>query len=524
MQDLAMNPDRLFPPIGYEPEGYNDSLYWRRTEVFDAFSHYMNAKNMDDARRCYVRLLNILPYPNDLARNCILVAYGGGKDSSYMVAFVRLIQLLIFKEYGATFRLRIATNRHAGMPTAVMENMHRVYDVLGLYDDLDVELLLIDGNEVQTFDVNSPLPEHVTRRNRLDILMTGHRCQGDARPTFCNACNLSMVNSFGVAISHGDGIDVIITGDSMDEQRAYAAWIRRIARKFELPKPKFDKGFVGFLKATDRISNHYFSDIYGEHSAEIQARRVKAEGITRNPVFFSIYQDTAYQAGEHWEILTDFLGFRFDELAFSFTESDCANPALMAHLRGLKAQHIHARNYEEGIAEYVKFAVHLMRQKDFPEPLIETVKRRYHNPESIQIMRNKLARYAKEVYDLSKEQIICMLYSPFTQKGKHLSSYIMRETPELSPHLRLIHLLLTSPDISKNSGTLQRLEDRLTELSGLSLQQLRSLYHADLTSNGPSPDSQTPISIVLNDDPHKGVIETRHRPDGPVVLEMISGR
>jgi hypothetical protein len=70
------------------------------------------------------------------------------------------------------------------------------------------------------------------------------------------------------------------------------------------------------------------------------------------------------------EMLTGFLGFRFDDLAFSFTESDCGNPALMAHLRGLKAERLFRRSYDEGMAEYIAFALDLMRRKDFPPQLV----------------------------------------------------------------------------------------------------------------------------------------------------------
>lgn len=43
---------------------------------------------------------------------------------------------------------------------------------------------------------------------------------------------------------------------------------------------------------------------------------------------------------QRWPLLTEFLGFRFDDLAFHFSESDCANPLLMAHMRGLQAQYV----------------------------------------------------------------------------------------------------------------------------------------------------------------------------------------
>lgn len=205
------------------------SLAALRDEAYEALRAALPAANLEEALRCSARLQAALPDRALLDRNLVMVAYGGGKDSSYTLAFVRAMQLILFRVHGSTFRLRVATNRHAGMPRAVLENVHREYQALMLYQDPDCELLLVDGDEVSAFDVDSPQREHVVRRNRLDILMTGHRTFADGRPTFCNACNLSVFNSFGVAAAYGPGADLIITGDSQEEQRQYTAWVGRLA-------------------------------------------------------------------------------------------------------------------------------------------------------------------------------------------------------------------------------------------------------------------------------------------------------
>ena len=206
-----------------------------RNQAFMALRAAMPPANMEAALKCSARLEAALPHTERLDRNLVMVAYGGGKDSSYTLAFVRAMQLILFRAYGTTFRLRVATNRHAGMPRAVLENVERAYLALQLTTDPDCELLLIDGNEVTPFDVDAPQRADVIRRNRLDILMTGHRTFADGRPTFCNACNLSVFNSFGVAAAHGDGADVIITGDSQQEQRQYTAWVSKLARRLARP-------------------------------------------------------------------------------------------------------------------------------------------------------------------------------------------------------------------------------------------------------------------------------------------------
>lgn len=491
--------------------------------------------NLEAASRCCARLLDELPHREQLDRNLVLVAYGGGKDSSYTLAFVRAMQLILFRVHGATFRLRVATNRHAGMPRAVMENIDRAYRGLRLTEDPDCELLLIDGNEVTTFDVDAPQREHVVRRNRLDILMTGHRTLADGRPTFCNACNLSVVNSFGLAASFGGGADLIITGDSQQEQRQYTAWVGRLARRLDpgaRPSQETSQatsqatsrrnGIGRLLSQVDGIARSYFADIHGPEAADAIAERRVANDVPDGLRFFSIYSDTEYAADAHREILTDLLGFEFDDIAFNFTESDCGNPALMAHLRGLKCDRVYQRSYAEGMAEYVEFALDLMRKKDIPADLIELMRVRYEGPAAVARMRRAANEYALETFGLTETQLICMAYSPFADKGAGLEEYLEREHPVLADRTGDIHAMLA--DESREDSLLA---DDLEHISGLEPPQLRVLYRSPVRRSG-RPDGigsgAGVIDVVLAGDPHKAVIQTRHTRNGPNTFEQISGR
>jgi hypothetical protein len=499
------------------------SVATRREETFRALRTAMPPANMESALRCSARLQAVLPDPRRLERNLVMVAYGGGKDSSYTLAFVRAMQLIMYRVYGGTFRLRVATNRHAGMPRAVLENVDREYRALGLSDDPDCELLLIDGHEVSSFDVNAPQREHVIRRNRLDILMTGHRTFADGRPTFCNACNLSVVNSFGLGAAYGEGADLIITGDSPEEQREYAVWVGRLARRLD-PGARGAKGtgLGRFLSRADQIAQSYFADIYGEDAADTIAERRVTTQVPERLRFFSIYDDTAYTARDHMELLTGFLGFRFDDMAFSFTESDCGNPALMAHLRGLKCERVFGRSYAEGLAEYVSFALGLMRKKDFPPELIERMRQRYAGPDAASRMRQVAGGYALETFALTEEQLICMAYSPFAGKGAGLAEFFRREHPALAGRVGEIGALLAGGGAGDPA-----LAAALTRISGLELRQLRVLYGSpvrQLGAAGQAGAGTEVIDAVLAGDPHKAVIRTRHAPDGPDTLEQISGR
>lgn len=446
----------------------------------------------------------------------VLVGFGGGKDSSYTVAFVRAMQLIIAERHGRVFLLRAATNWHAGMPKAVMENIDRTYRALAMDNDPACELLLIEGCTVLPFRSDAPRSKRVTARNRVDILMTGHRTQADGRPTFCNACNLSVANSFGVAAAHGAGADVIITGDSAEEQRAYTAWISRLSRQVPRRNRAHQAGgFPQVLGALDDVAQAYFRDIHGPGTESQDAGRGVASEAPSGLRFFSIYEETAYDAGSHWNLLTGHLGFEFDELAFNFTESDCANPALMAHLRGLKCQYLFDRDYREGLREYVDFALRLMGRKDFPQRLIDHMADRYADADAHVNLRTRVNAFARDVYGLSEQQLICMVHSPFTAEGAGLSRYLEGQAPQLVQHELSIRGLLANIGRS-DSASSAALAVELESLSGLQLNQLQVLYAGDL---------QPPlVQDILRGDPHKERIRTRHAPAGPDVTETLSGR
>lgn len=490
-----------------------------RAECLTDIRDVLSSENYEGATRCAMRLYDELPDKQRLDANVVLVAYGGGKDSSYTLAFVRTMQLVLFRLHGNTFHMRVATNRHAGMPDSVTRNIHRAYKALHLYDDPDCELLLIDGHQVREFDPDLPQASDVVERNRLDILMAGHRTAADGRPTFCNACNLSMVNSFGLAAGHRDGVDLIITGDSQQEQRDYYLWVSRLARRFGLQPPQGTKpGFKSFLETLDNVSQAYFTDIHGAENHETVNDHSIHSGVRTGLRFFSIYDDTAYASGDHWELLTEFLHFTFDDIAFSFTESDCANPALMAHLRALKSERRHGQSYEAGLAEYVDFAVSLMHQKEFPSQLVAMMRDRYDG--NAASMRARMDEYAYQAYGLSDEQLVTMVYAPFTGKAAALEEYLEAEQADMVSYAPAIRELLEGSAHDGDTVLVKRLEN----LSGLGLGQLRVLYRSSLRLPTTTPDGRELIDSILEGDPHKRVIETRHSKDGPLVRELVSGR
>ena len=475
---------------------------------------YLTPAIIDSAQRCSQRLLAALPDSDNPANNRVLLAYGGGKDSSYMVAYVRYIQGLIWQQQGSTFQLRISTNRHAAMNDSVMENIDRVYRALQIHDDDFTECLVTDGLQIRHFARHLPMPDSVRQQNRNDVLMNGHRFRADARSTFCNACNLSMVNSFGLAAHYEGGVDVIITGDSPQEQTAYLAWARHLSRLFDAPVADKSRGFSGFLQTLDGVAERYFTDIYGADQVT-PAHRITWQ-LERDPLFFNIYQDTAYEAGAHWSLLTEFMHFRFDELMFSFSESDCGNPTLMAHIRGLRAETLMQRSYAEGIREYVRFALGLMEKKDFPPQLIAEMAARYQDDAAIERARQRAAQFAEQAFGLNETQLVCMIYSPFIAQGQQLNVWLQQL--DQAPDEQAVRALLCG-----DSDDLL-LAQQLEQLSGLTIAQMRQCWRSAQVNTLLDGTRGDALSRVLRFDPHKAVIQVNNGALQDIVTEVISGR
>lgn len=486
-------------------------------QVLQRLSGYLNRSERTALQLLIQRLIVAAGGIERIGGYKVMVAFGGGKDSAYTVAMLRAAQLSIAARGPATFRLRVANMRHAGITSAVMGNIDRCYSALFLHDDPRVELLVIDHQYVQIFEPDLPFSTAGREHNRSDLLLAGHLTAGDARSTFCNSCYLGMADFLARAVGWGGSVNAVISGDSPKEQKQYATWIMRLARHGgEKVEPWHRLGFSGALSVIDRIGRAYYEALYGDSAQQT--------GHSRPPVY--PYRSVAptlltttdligFRAEDHWGLLTDFLGFRFDDLAFSFSESDCANPLLMAHLRGLKAEFIEGRSYSDGIAEYLQLAAAMMRRKRMPARLIKQALAAYDSPEKIDDRRQLAEGYGQEAFGLGETQWVCLLFSPFVDAGARLEDFLRRYHPGMLVGLVDLHKTLAgqlSPDLVAHW---------LVDVSGLSLKGLQSLYAKGRVDFN---DNTSIIARVRASDPDKQRVATVDPHTGLQTTELISGR
>ncbi|KTC09987.1 hypothetical protein AO390_22665 [Pseudomonas marginalis ICMP 11289] len=447
----------------------------------------------------------------------VLVAFGGGKDSAYTLAFVRAAQLSIACRAPGTFNLRVANRRHAGMTPAVMDNIDRSYGALFLYDDPRVEMLVFDNQYVQPFEPDLPFSSAGREQNRSDMLLAGHLSAGDARTTFCNSCYLGLAEFLGRASCWGKGVDALVSGDSRKEQKQYITWIMRLAQGTGQGAGRWKNQSANtVLRTLDHVGEAFYQELYGDEEGLNRVARPSGSAFRPSaPALIGIADLVSCNADEHWTLLTEFLGFRFDDLSFSFSESDCANPLLMAHMRGLTTQFLQDRSYAAGIAEYLTLAGSLMRAKQMPARLVEQALSAYEGQERIEARRDLAASFAQEGYGLNETQLICLLFSPFVNEGRGLEAFLRRCHPGMLIALPDLHKVLsgaTAPD---------QVLHWLMDISGLTIEGLRSLYNRQRVDFN---EDDSIIARIRAADPDKRRILTIDPATGESVVQILSGR
>jgi len=454
-----------------------------------------------------------------IGKTTLLIGYGGGKDSSWVVAFLRLAQLLCLESQGTTFKLRIVTMVHLGMPPAVLENIDAVYRKLQVDGDAKASLQIFLYGHQSTFRKDYAIPKSARSMLRKDILLAGHRSRGNPRGTFCISCNLHTINA-GLAYID-EKTDFLLTGDSPKELALYWRWLLDVFRKVGIRESDAGNPFSTAIDQLCRLNYKFYRDLLPEADDSIIKRLPPA--IANDDIetsILSIFGFTDYDCGSHWRFLTEYLGFQFSPEALNFTESDCRHPMLMAHLRGLTAE-LEGRTYAAGIREYLELTDHLMRKKQFPEALIKAMHQRYGSDEKIVEMRAGANAYAKKILDATEEQLICLIQSPFTDGAQRLRQFLQERHPTLAGKADHIENVLQGQAADLETARL------LKDLSGLDVQNLRKLYASVsvpryLEGQKPGEVSGNFFKMFLDEDPHKKAI--KYIKDGKEVKEVVFGR
>nr|WP_225970866.1 MULTISPECIES: hypothetical protein [Pseudomonas] len=421
----------------------------------------------------------------------VLTVQNGSREGFYVLTALRAAQLSIAGRNPVTFALRVATPRLSETTQATLENIHRCYSALFVYDDPRVELLMADNREVVPFNHKQPLSAAGYEANRMDMLTLGHLRSADSLLELGDEGYLAMAEFYRHMARWESGVDSLVSSDTPRKQRQFMSGLQRATRKIGLVTDSTGS-FEGLFAHLDSLGSDPYGHFYGpERIAPWQpeghfeaCRRVGFIGIDDLLVVRS--------EGTNWPLFNEFLRVRTDRLIPSARENEYLNPLLAAHLHGLHACYIQGRSYETGYGDYVQRAIMIMHRKRLPEHACEQARTLFGSPVSIPERRAQAALHAHKVLGLNETQLVCMLFAPFVAQGAGLEHF-----------LRCCHpgMLVAMPDLHKamqGATIADQVAQWMVEVSGLPIEILVKLYGSSIAlpeqpDTAPATDLQRAI-------------------------------
>ncbi|AKK00627.1 MULTISPECIES: hypothetical protein [Pseudomonas] len=418
----------------------------------------------------------------------VLTVQNGSRDGFYVLTALRAAQLSIAGRHPATFALRVATPRLSQTTQATLENIHRCYSALFVYDDPRVELLMADNREVVPFNHTQPLSVAGHEANRMDMLVLGHLRAVDSPLEVGDEGYLAMAEFYRHMARWEAGVDSLVSSDTPRQQKNFMSGLRRAAGKIGLVADS-GNGFDSLFAQLDTLGSELYGQVYGpEHLVPWQpeghfeaCRRVGHIGIDDLTV--------DRLEGTNWPLFNEFLRVQTENLIPSTSENEYLSPLLSAHLHGLQACYLHGRSYEAGYGDYAQRAVMIMHRKQLPEYACEQAQAMFGSPLQIPQRRVQAAQEAQKIMGLSETQLVCMLFAPFVEEGAGLEHF-----------LRCCHpgMLVAMPDLHKamqGAAIADQVAHWMVDVSGLPMDVLGTLYRSSVTrserlENQPEHDLQ----------------------------------
>ncbi|WP_092253582.1 hypothetical protein [Pseudomonas sp. NFACC13-1] len=404
----------------------------------------------------------------------VLTVQNGSRESFYVLTALRAAQLSIAGRHPVTFALRVATPRLSETTQAMLENIHRCYSALFVYDDPRVELLMADNREVLPFNHRQPLSVAGHEANRMDLLALGHLRSVDSPLEIGNDGYLAMAEFYRHMARWESGVDSMVSSDTPRQQKQFISGLRRAARKIGLPTDNIGC-FDSLFAHLDTLSSDLYEHFYGPErlgawkpEGHFEAcRRMSHIGID------DLIVDRL--EGTNWPLFNEFLRVQTDGLMPSAIENEYLSPLLSAHLHGLQACYVQGRSYETGYSDYVQRAIMIMHRKQLPEHACEQARALFGSPSAIPERRAYAALEAQKVLGLSETQLVCMLFAPFVGQGAGLEHF-----------LRCCHpgMLVAMPDLHKamqGAAVADQIAQWMIDVSGLPIDILGKLYRASVT-------------------------------------------
>lgn len=400
----------------------------------------------------------------------VLFSHPGTRDSCYTLALLRAAQLSIAGRAPATFQIRVATLHQGATTPACIENVHRSYSALFVYDDPRVEALMVDHREVLAFNHSVALSEAGREMNRTNMLMLSHLRGPAGVFEVCDDGYLAMAEFYGHMVRWEGGIDAMVGGETARQQRQFLAGLMRGARKVGLSLTTHPaQGFEGLFSTLDQLGGDFYRELYADLDT-VPWRPQEGFNARRGTAYLDIQDLVPDHMEDRWPLLMDFLGLQPNEVETHLRENDYASPLLSAHMRGLQGAYLRGQTYERGFSEYIQRGLLMMRRRRLPERLCDQVLALYGNPHANAELRSRADLEAQQTLGLNEAQLLCLLFAPFVNKAARLESFLRRCHPGMLVAMPELHNLMQGQVVA------EQIKQWVVDVSGLPIHLICRLY------------------------------------------------
>jgi hypothetical protein len=363
-----------------------------------------------------------------IADNTIIFFHYDSEVSNYLMAYIRAIQIEMLEIFKETFFLRIAEIKwHPALEGPHMKIPDRSNLTASYYDDPNVEFVTICNNKIVPVSISKPYSpaKHFLPANQF--IQSVHEKGVNIEPVSYNPDETFIKTRLNKAVEFGRQADILIAEDIL----------------FDFPVP---------LKSE--------SSVYQSLLPEV----VKLVGDLR---------DLHFSISDPHNAMHQYLCIYKHSLLFDLNEPGNADPALLAHAKGISTEKLEDAEYMFGFNLYMEKVFGLLRKMGFTNEFVDEIRYYYNNLDNINRIRINISKYANSYYDITDEQFTCLAYRPFNNEGKNLHHFLLREHHSLLRHENRIRKIL-GEKTNKYFG--RELVKKLVRISGLSLEQLRKLY------------------------------------------------
>jgi hypothetical protein len=457
--------------------GKNEVVRWHVSNIHDQAMHHIYQQvldrvlgHMSQVQRASLqllvqRLLVAAGGPEYIGTFRLLVLLGADCHSARLLAVLRAAQLSIAQRAPVTFQLQVVAVCLPAASSALLEQHERVFSALFLHDDPRVQLQMLEAGQVVSFTRRPYLAAEPWALARDALLVFGHLVDTRPEALLGSRTHLELGAALCLALDGQPAVDAMVTAMPARQRLRYLAWARRGLRQ---------AGGGGGANL------HQCMATLAKRLSQLHNTAGTSLGEPETPGT-ECYSDRLIRLITIDELLPQLLSegeldlmmeCHFEPVQKAMPLASFLDPLALAQLHELRSRC--NVPVEAGLAQ----RLHGERSPATPQA-------------------SQHSRFAK-AYGLERTQLVCMLHSPFANKGRGLERFLQCCHADMLVALPYLHRAMQGkpcPDPVK---------DWLVNTSGLSLGQLRAIYEGRLH------DSALPLLANLaRRDVHLGLVANR---------------